>query len=261
MDRATAAGPVALVTGASRGIGRATAERLAVLGFSVVGLYLASDAEADRLVGEYPTVTMFKGDASRDADVRRVLAHTVQTHGRLDVVVNNVGIDIPGSVAEYAVDDWDRMVDTCLKSVFLVSKHAIPHLGRSPRPVIVNVSSRMGLAEYVAPPLVVYGAVKAAVNNFTIGLARELEPLGIRVNAVIPALTKTDLFDRLFTPEQEMELLGSGRLGTPDEAANLIVRLVNDSSANGTILADGRLGDDKPAGLAGHTVEGRCGHG
>jgi len=246
MNHATAAGPVAFVTGASRGIGRATAEKLADLGFSVVGLHLASDAEADRLVRKYSTITMLKGDASRDADVRRVLAHTVRTHGRLDVVVNNVGIDIPGSVAEYAVHDWDKMVGTCLKSVFLVSKHAIPHLGKSPRPVIVNVSSRMGLAKYVAPPLVIYGTVKAAINNFTIGLARELEPLGIRVNAVIPALTKTDLFDRLFTAEQEAELLRSGRLGTPAEAAGLIIRLLNDPSANGIIVADDRVGDDKP---------------
>jgi NAD(P)-dependent dehydrogenase (short-subunit alcohol dehydrogenase family) len=242
--------PVALVTGASRGIGRATATKLAEQGYSVVGLYLVHDADAQRLVEERPAITMLRCDVGCESDVVSALALVSGKYHRLDVVVNNAGIDIPGSVEQYAVHDWDRMVGTCLRAVFLVSKYAIPHLRKSPRPVMVNVSSRLGLAEYVSPPLVVYGAVKAAVNNFTIGLARELEPWGIRVNAAIPALTKTDLFDQLFTPEQEKALLAAGRLGTPEQAADLIVRLIGDESANGMILADERLVASMPNTLA-----------
>lgn len=87
----------------------------------------------------------------------------------------------------------------------------------------------------------VYGAVKAAVNNFTIGLSRELSNINVRVNAVIPTPTKTDLFDEVFTPEEEQALTDKGKLGTPEEAAKLVLEIIEDTSKNGQLVFDERV--------------------
>lgn len=229
----------AIVTGASRGIGRATALKLKQLGYNVVGTYLSSTEKAKELTGL--GIDMRQADAGVEQDVIDAIDYTVKKYGSLDLVVNNAGIDIFGKIETYKLQDWEQMLASDLTSVFLMSKYAIPHLKKSDNANIVNISSRLGIAEHAEPEFVVYSAIKAAVNNLTIALSRELKDDGIRVNAVIPAPTETDLFRKVFTPDEQDAVRAKGKLGQPEDVAGLVVTIINDQQATGRILSDKRV--------------------
>ena len=230
---------VAIVTGASRGIGKATALRLKQEGYVVVGFYRA-DVKAAKLLVDVG-VEMYQVDVSNEGDVKQAIARVLDTNKRLDIVVNNAGINLLSSIEECSIEEWNSMMATDLGSVFLMSKYAIPHLKKSSEACIINISSRIGLNEYAEANFVPYGAMKAAVNNFTVGLARELAGSGIRVNAVIPTPTKTDLFDQVFTPEDEEVLKAKGKLGSPDDVAELVMKTIQDTSLTGELVFDKRV--------------------
>lgn len=230
----------AIVTGASRGIGRAISLKLSALGCKVVGVYKSSDLEAKQLEKKNPNIIMIKGDVGKEKNVKNIVDKTVQTFGSLDIVINNVGIDIPGCIENYSSRDWDRMFTVNLKSVFLFSKYSIPKLKQAADGMIINISSRIGFPEFTEPEFVVYGTVKAGVTSFTAGLAKELKG-SVRVNAIIPTPTKTDLFDEIFTAEEEKILKQKGKLGMPEDVANLVVKLLLDKSTTGEILTDKRV--------------------
>lgn len=185
---------VALVTGASRGVGAATARRLAAQGCHVAVNYRSSREEAEAVLAAISQaspgsrVLLVRGDVAKDADCRRIVAETVAEFGRLDVLVNNAGttrfIDFPD--LEAVTDEvWDSLLDTNVKGVFNCARAAAPHLRETGRGVIVNVAS---IAAYVgAGSCIPYCASKAAVVNLTTALARTLCP-EIRVNAVAPGV-------------------------------------------------------------------------
>ena len=230
---------VAIVTGASRGIGKATALKLKALGYEVVGTYKLSADKAKEVAAQ--GIDMQQADAGSETDVIRVIQHVIDTYDRLDLVVNNAGIDIFGNVETYKLGDWNEMVASDLTSVFLMTKHAIPHLKKTDDACIINISSRLGLAEYAEPEFAVYSALKAAVNNFSMALSRELRDEGIRVNVVIPVPTETDLFRQVFTPEDREALNAKGKLGQPEDVADLVAELASDATANGKTLFDKRV--------------------
>src|SRR5690242_9927061 len=207
--------PVVIVTGASRGIGKATALLLQAHGYAVVGLYLSNEDAAKPLSDH--GIEMHRADVRQEADIQKAIEYTMSKYGRLDVLVNNAGINLQRRIEQCSLEEWNKVISTDLTSVFLMSKHAIPLLKKSDNPCIINVSSRIGLNDYAEAEFVPYGAAKAGVNNFTIGLARELQQDGIRVNAIIPTPTKTDLFDQVFTAEDEQALMKKGKLGTPED--------------------------------------------
>jgi 3-oxoacyl-[acyl-carrier protein] reductase len=231
--------PVAIVSGASRGIGKATALKLLQTGYRVVGLYKTNEQAANAVVKHGSD--MQKVNVGIESEVMRVVNYVARKYGQIDVIINNAGIDIPGKIESYTISNWNLMLASDLTSVFLLSKYSIPYLKKSDNPIIINVSSRLGINQYAEPDFVVYGAIKAAVNNLTVGLARELTGTGIRVNAVIPVPTKTDLFDGVFTPEEEGTLKAAGKLGSPEDVAELVIKLINDKSATGQLLFDGRI--------------------
>lgn len=231
--------PVAIVSGASRGIGKAIAILLSQKGYVVVGLYKKSDDLASSMAEL--GIDMVKADVGVEADVQEVVRHIKAKYGRIDVVINNAGIDIFGRLEEYPVSSWNAMVATNLTAVFLLSKFSIPFLKKSENGVIINISSRLGYDKFTEPDFVVYGAVKAAVNNLTIGLSKELRDDKIRVCAVIPPPTKTDLFDEVFTPEEEQVLKAKGELGSPEDVAEIVLGIINDKSKNGQLILDERV--------------------
>ena len=233
--------PVALVSGASRGIGKAIALALKQRGFEVVGFYKTSHEKAASITKEQQ-IDMQKVDVTDPSQVKQALGYIADTYGRLDAVVNNAGHDIPGKIESYSVDDWQKMLSVNLSSAFYISKYSLPLLKRSDRASIVNISSRLGVSEFVTPGYLPYGVAKAGLNAFTVGLARELQAEGIRVNAVVPAPTKTDLFDEVFSPEEEKELRAVGKVGAPEEVAELVLQFVGDTSTTGKVLLDKRLG-------------------
>ena len=233
-------GQVAIVTGGTRGIGKATAILLANLGCNVVAIYHSREDLAKKL-SPFKQITPIKADISKEDEIKNVIKFTISKFGRIDILVNNAGIDIQGQIETYKSEDWDRMIATNVKSVFLFSKYSIPYLKKSTNPVIVSTASRIGYPEFTEQNFVVYGVTKAGVINFTSGLSKELQPFKIRVNAIIPTPTKTDLFDEVFTPEEEKMLRAKGKLGAPEEAAKLIIDLILDKTANGKILFDKRV--------------------
>src|SRR3989344_2686402 len=210
----------AIVTGATRGIGKAISVKLLKLGYHVVGTYLSNKRLALDLEKEHSNLLMIQSDAGNEKGVKKVINAMLKRYGTIDVIVNNAGINLFGKIEKYNSSDWDKMIDSNLKSIF--------HLKKSENPVIINISSRLGFQEYTEPEFVAYGAVKAGVNNFTVGLAKELEKDKIRVNAIIPTPTKTDLFDKLFNKEDEEELKKKGKLGKPEEVADLVARIIQD---------------------------------
>ena len=217
----------ALVTGASRGIGRAVAEALAAEGYH---LYLTCrksagllSALAKDLTSQYGiSSTPFVADMGNPSDVDRIFKQIPA----LDVLVNNAGISYIGLLHEMSVADWQRVMRTNLDSVFYTSRLAIPLMLRSHSGKIINISSVWGSAG--ASMETAYSASKGGVNSFTRALAKELAPSSIQVNAIACGVIDTDM-NKCFSKE-EMEILRqeipADRIGQASEVAQMVVSLL-----------------------------------
>ncbi len=231
----------AIVTGATRGIGKAIAIALADLNYNVVGVYEKSKNKAKQIEKQYPNIKLLKADIGSKEKIRRVINYTADKYGAIDILINNAGINLWGPIKDYSLKDWNRMLDVNLTSKFLFSKYAIPFLEKSDNGVIINISSRAGINKFVFADFIAYCVNNAGINNFTVALAKELKPKGIRVNAVIPTVTDTDRFKKAFTKEEKEEIIKAGKLGTPEEVADLVISLIKDKTKTGEILIDKRV--------------------
>ena len=187
-------GKVALITGAASGIGRATALLFAQEGASVVltDLNEESGRDVQQKIASGGGRALFDGaDVTRDADCRRILELTVREFGGLDIVVNCAGIIRRATVTELSESDWDRVMAVNVKSIYLVSRHAIPHMVKSGGGTIVNIASGWGLAG--GPKAAVYCASKGAVVLLTKAMAIDHGPQNIRVNCICPGDTDTNM--------------------------------------------------------------------
>jgi len=194
-------GKVAIVVGAGQtpgetiGNGKATAILFAREGASVVVVDRSEDAAEDtRLAIDeegLPTVTVV-ADVTRADDCARIVERTLEAYGRIDVLHNNVGIGVIGGPVELSEEDWDRVVDTNLKSMFLTCKHVLPHLERQKSGAIVNVSSLASIR--CSPvPMLAYNTSKAGVNALTRSIAMQYAASNVRANAVLPGLIHTPM--------------------------------------------------------------------
>ena len=217
------AGKAVLVTGASTGIGAALAGAFAAQGASV-GLHYNSSVEAaEKLAGEIRDaggkVTLVRGDASRPGEMARVVEETAATFGQLDGLINNAG----GMVArvpyqEMTDDHYEAVMDLNARSMLSASTAAIPHLKVRGGFIIntTSIAARNGASNGAG----LYGSAKAFVSNVTRGMAKELIPFGIRVNAVAPGVITTPFHERYSTQDQLDAALGTipqGRLGTAED--------------------------------------------
>jgi 3-oxoacyl-[acyl-carrier protein] reductase len=188
------AGKVALVTGASRGIGAAIAQRLAADGASVAITYSkGADAAASvvkAIEGAGGTALAIQADGVDAAAVKAAVEKTVATFGQLDVLVNNAGTAIPKPFEEATLEELDRVIDLNLRGVFFATHAALKHLGDGGR--IITIGSCVG-ERNMTPGLAAYGATKGAVKMFTQGLSREVGSRGITVNNIQPGPIDTDL--------------------------------------------------------------------
>jgi len=222
---------VALVTGASRGIGRAIACRLAREGATVaVGYASRADAANDtvRAIEASGGRAIAVGfDVGRPDAAAEGVASVVERFGRLDVLVNNAGIAVDGLVLRYKDSDWQRVLDTNLTGVFLCTKAALRAMVRARYGRIVNVTSvvaQMGNAGQAA-----YAAAKAGVVGFTRSVAREVASRGITVNAVAPGFIETEMTAALTDPQRTAytTLIPTGRLGGVDDVAAAVAFLAS----------------------------------
>ena len=239
---------IALVTGASRGIGRAIALDLAARGATVVVNYNASPAAADEVV---TTITAAGGKASAvQADVSKfeaaqaLVKYAVDTYGRLDILVNNAGTTRDTLLMTMKEDDWDHIMATDLKSVFNCCKAASRGMIRQRAGRIVNITSVVGLAGGAGQTN--YAAAKAGVIGFTKSMAKEVGSRGITVNCVAPGFIPTALTNVLTPEQKEMAIKATplGRFGTPEDVAYAVSFLASDLAAyiTGAVLSvDGGL--------------------
>jgi len=222
---------VALVTGASRGIGRAIACRLARDGATVAVGYAAREdaaAETVRAIEAAGGRALAVGfDVGRAEAVAEGVASVAERFGRLDVLVNNAGVAIDGLVLRYKESDWHRVLDTNLTGVFLCTKAALRTMVRARYGRIVNVTSvvaEMGNAGQAA-----YAAAKAGVIGFTRSIAREVGSRGITANAVAPGFVETEMTAALTEPQRTAytTLIPTGRLGGGDDVAAAVAFLAS----------------------------------
>ena len=230
---------VVLITGASSGIGKAAALAFAREGakVSVAARRIPEGQKTVQQIKEAGGEAIFvQTDVSKAPQVQTLVEKTVEEYGRLDYSFNNAGIEGPHFVpiTDYPEEDWDQVMDINLKGVWLCMKYAIPHLLKQSKAAIVNMSSVTGLigGRSGAP----YCASKHGVIGLTKAVALEYATQGIRVNAVCPAIIRTDLADRLFFSNPEMAkrvpgLHPMGRVGTVEEVAEVVVWLCSDAAS------------------------------
>ena len=235
---------VAIITGGSRGIGCATAEAFVREGATVI-LTASSIANAqkaaDKLKEAYPQATVegISPDLSSLESVQEAFAAVAQRYGRIDILVNNAGVSESTPLTGYSEELFDKVIDLNVKGVFNTTRAVVEQMSAQGSGVILNTSSMVSI--YGQPSGMAYPTSKFAVNGMTVSLARELGPKGIRVNAVAPGITETDMMKAV--PKEVIEpmirQIPLRRLGQPEDIANAFVFLASREASyiTGVILS------------------------
>lgn len=234
---------VAIVTGGTRGIGLEIVRTFLKEGASVCLLgskeetvknaldILKNENSNYKVIGYYPTLT-------NEDEVRKVFKNVFELFGHIDILVNNAGISSNTKLLDYTEEEYDKITDLNIKSVFITSKVVTPYLENT-KGSIVNISSMVSI--YGQPSGVMYPASKFAVNGITKSLARELAPKGIRVNAVAPGVIETDMVANISKEiiEPLINTIPLGRVGKPKDVANAVLFLSSDMASyiTGEILS------------------------
>lgn len=236
-------GKSAIVTGASRGIGRAIAIDLAARGASVVVNYNSSESAANdvvtAIVAAGGRAVAVKADVSKSAEAQDLIKRAVESFGRLDVLVNNAGTTRDNLIMMMKEEDWDHIIATDLKSAFNMCKAAAKVMMRQRSGRIINITSVVGLSGQAGQSN--YAAAKAGMIGLTKSLAKELGPRNITVNAVAPGYVPTDLTNAL--PQELKDTMTKhtplGRFGKPEEVAYAVSFLAADEAAfiTGVVLS------------------------
>jgi len=239
---------VALVTGASRGIGRAIALRLAADGCAVGVNYASNSAKAEEVVEQIVAgggrAISIKADVGDEDQVNDMFTTVSEALGPVTILVNNAGITDDGLLLRMGVEQWDRVIATNLRSVYLCTKAALRPMIRAKRGRIISVSSVSGVSGN--PGQANYAASKAGIIGFTKSTAKEVGSRGITVNAVAPGFIATDMTDALGdeVTEAAAHQISLGRLGSPEEVASVVGYLASDEASyitGQTIVVDGGL--------------------
>jgi 3-oxoacyl-[acyl-carrier protein] reductase len=244
-------GKVAVVTGASRGIGKAIAETFAREGADVVVNYVKSENEAKEVVKQIKAMgrraLAVKADVSKRADAQRMFNKVLAEFGRVDILVNNAGIGTGGTTLDTPEEDWDRVIAVNLKGPFNCTQIAAKTMVEQKSGKIINISSISGLGGAPVGELA-YCCAKAALIAMTTVAAQDLGPYGINVNSVAPGWTRTDMTSRATREKtEELQRLKAGmaamrRIGEPQDIANAALFLASDEASFVTgqvLVADG----------------------
>lgn len=225
---------IAIITGAGQGIGRSIALSFASEG-AVPVIADINEKKAWEVVDEIKNIGIdtiaVKVDVSKVDQIRELVGRTVEKFGTVDILVNNAGILHGTAIEDITEEEWDRMMDVNLKSVFFASQQVIPYMKKAGRGKIINMSSLAGRMGGYGNG-VAYSASKSAIIGLSMALARRLAEFGINVNAVAPGTTESDIIKQF--SQEKIEYLKSiiplKRLGKPEEIANLVTFLASDKS-------------------------------
>lgn len=226
-------GKVALVTGGSRGIGRAISLALAAHGALVAVNYASNAAAAEETVREIGAgqATAIAGDVSDPAAAAKIVESTIATYGRIDILVNNAGITADGLILRMSEAAWDKVIDTNLKGTFSVTKAAIRPMVRQRWGRIISISSVAGVVGNAGQAN--YSAAKAGMIGFTKAIAKEVASRNITANVIAPGFIDTEMTAGLTAAQREqiIALVALGRTGTPEDVAPAAVFLASDEAA------------------------------
>ena len=226
---------VAIVTGGSRGIGRAISFALAGAGATVVVNYRGNTAAAEETLAAIAAMggkaIAIQADVANGDDVKRLFSEVNTAYGRIDILVNNAGITRDTLMMRMKDEDWDAVIDTNLKSQFLTTKAAISPMVRARSGRIINITSVVGLMGNAGQAN--YAAAKAGIIGFTKSVAREIGSRSVTVNAVAPGFIDTELTAVLSEDMREglKKQIPLGRLGSPEDVAGLVVFLASDQAS------------------------------
>lgn len=241
-------GQVAIVTGASRGIGRAIALELAKQGAKIVVNYAGNEARAKEVVEEIQALSseaiMVRADVSNSEEVANMMKLAVDTFGKIDILVNNAGITKDNLLMRMKEEEWDAVIQTNLKGVFLCTKAVSRQMMRQRYGRIINIASVVGVTGN--PGQANYVAAKAGVIGFTKTAAKELAARNITVNALAPGFIVTDMTDVLTeeTKNEMLKLIPLARFGEAKDIANAVTFLASEQSSyitGQTIHIDGGM--------------------
>lgn len=218
-----------LVTGGSRGIGKAIVEAFCGAGYNVAFTYKSSDKAAEELKMSTGALAI-KADSEREEDIIRAVKLTKEALGSVDILVNNAAVSSVSLITDVSLDEWNRVMNTSVTGAFLFSKCVLPHMIREKWGRIINISSMWGIVG--ASCEVHYSTAKAALIGFTKALAKEVGPSGITVNAIAPGVVRTDM-NAAFSDEDMKALADEapvGRIAEPAEIARAVLFLASEES-------------------------------
>ena len=241
---------VALVTGASRGIGKAIAIDLAKGGADIIVNYRSNQEAAEEVVKRIKEAgrkaISMKADVANDHEVKQMFEKAGKELGGIDILVNNAALHRGGRIQKMFLEDWELVINSILRGAFHCCRYAVPLMVEKEWGRIINISSDAGLHGY--PGETMYGAAKAGLIGFTKSLAKEVAKKKVTVNVVVPGFIQTDMTSVLFTSEErlhhEIERIPMGRPGKPEEIADLVSFLAFKGSyiTGAVIQVDGGMG-------------------
>lgn len=232
---------VAIVTGASRGIGREIAKSLAKQNIKVIANYNNSEEKAIELKKELEAegimIDIVKADVSQREEIRNLVKYVIEEYGKIDILINNAGISEYKLFTDETDEDWNRVINTNLYSAFVTSQEVIPNMIKNKNGCIINISSVWGMVG--ASMEVLYSVSKAGIDGLTKALAKELGPSNIRVNAIAPGIVDTDMCKNFTKEELEdiKEEIPLERIGKVEDISKCINWLIDDNYTTGQIIS------------------------
>lgn len=228
---------VILVTGASRGIGRAIAKELARIDHIVIANYNKSEEAAKTLILEHPNIELYKADVTKRKQVKDMISYIVKKYGRIDVVINNAGIDQEKMFQDITDDDFEEIIHGNLYSVFCTTQEAMQYMRKQESGNIINISSIYGINGGSCASM--YSASKAAIDGLTKSLAKEVGSLNIRVNSIAPGCINTDM--NSYLTEEDWNLIKEEtplrKIGEGIDIARCVKWLIEDEFTTGQVIS------------------------
>ncbi len=232
---------VAIVTGGSRGIGRAIVERLAQKGIKVIANYNKSQEKAielkEKLEKENIIIDIFQADVSKRAEVKKMIDYVIKKYGKIDILINNAGINQEKMFQDITDEDWDNVMKVNLYSVFCTTQETIKYMLKQKEGCIINISSIYGING--GSCAVAYSATKAGIDGITKALAKEVGPSNIRVNSIAPGCMNTDM-NAYLTKEEWEEIKKETpleKIGEGIDIAKCVEWLIEDNFTTGQVIS------------------------